>query len=131
MTSTRQEKVADLVQAEIARLLRAEVRDTRLGFVTVTGVRMSSDLKHARVYVSSMAQGEARDAALAALDSARGFIRSRLGRALRLRYTPEIVFSLDTSIEYGARIDELIERTHAERPEGDDEDGDDDGKRES
>jgi len=116
MTSTRQEKVADLVQAEIARLLRAEVRDVRLGFVTVTGVKMSSDLRHARVFVSVMAQGEAHEATMAALRSAQGFLRSRLGRTLRLRHTPEIAFSLDSSIEYGARIERLIEETHANAP---------------
>jgi ribosome-binding factor A len=116
----RREKVSELVLGEVARLLQFEVQDSRLGFVTVTGVEMSSDLKHARVFVSLLAEGEARDEALVALRAARGFIRRRLGQTLRLRYTPEIVFILDTSIEYGAKIEKLIERTHQRDPEPDD-----------
>ena len=117
MAGPRRDKVSDLVRGEVARLLQMEVHDVRLGFVTVTDVRMSADLKHARVFVSLMSTGEARQHALEALDAARSFIRRRLGQTLRLRYTPEIVFTLDTSIEYGARIDTLIEQTRSQTPD--------------
>ena len=117
MTSTRQEKVSDLVQEEIARLLQYDVRDKRLGFVTVTGVRMSTDLKHARVFVSMLSEGQARDEAMGALTSARRYIRRELGRHLRLRYTPDIVFELDTSVEYGARIEQLLESVRGDEPD--------------
>jgi len=117
MAGPRRDKVSDLVREEVARLLQMEVHDARLGFVTVTDVRMSADLKHARVFVSLMSSGPARQHALEALDAVRSFVRRRLGQTLRLRYTPEIVFALDTSIEYGARIDTLIEQTHAQAPE--------------
>jgi len=116
MTGPRREKVSDLVREEVARLLQVEMHDTRLGFITVTEVRMSSDLKHARVYVSLLSEGPAREQALQALTAARGFIRRRLGQTLRLRYTPEITFAVDASLEYGARIDSLIEQTRTTPP---------------
>ncbi len=117
MSGPRREKVADLVRDEIARLIQSELHDSRLGFVTVTGVQMSGDLRHARVFVSVLQEGPAREQALEALQAARGFIRKRLGGTLRLRYTPEIAFRLDTSIEYGSRIEDLIEKTHGREPE--------------
>ncbi|HKY34195.1 MAG TPA: 30S ribosome-binding factor RbfA [Candidatus Polarisedimenticolia bacterium] len=113
MAGSRREKVSDLIQAEVARLLQQEVHDARLGFVTVTGVTVSPDLRHARVHVSTLAEGEARAAALSALKAARGFVRRRLGQELRLRYTPDIEFRLDTSLEQGARIERLIEDLRA------------------
>jgi ribosome-binding factor A len=120
MAGQRREKVSDLIQQEVARLLQTEMHDTRLGFMTVTGVSMSNDLRHARVFVSTLAAGEAREEALAALEAARGFLRKRIGQTLRLRFTPEITFALDTSIERGARIERLIDDLHA--PPGGDED---------
>lgn len=108
----RAEKVADLVQREIARLLQFEVHDARLGFVTVTEVRMSGDLRHARVFVSSLAGAEAHERILGALEDARGFVRRRLAQTLQLKRTPEIRFEIDTSLEYGSRIEELIRSTH-------------------
>src|SRR5262245_43442859 len=113
MTGPRREKVSDLVREEVARLLQSEVHDSRLGFITVTEVRMSPDLKHARVFVSLLAEGRARDHAMEALAAARGFIRRRIGQTLRLRHTPDIQFTLDTSIEYGARIESLIEEARS------------------
>src|SRR5262245_9490499 len=114
MAGPRREKVADLVREEVARLLQMEVHDARLGFMTVTEVRMSPDLKHARVYVSTLSGGEARARSLEALEAARGFVRRRIGQTLRLRYTPELSFVLDTSIEYGARIEDLLRETREE-----------------
>ncbi|HEY3174639.1 MAG TPA: 30S ribosome-binding factor RbfA [Candidatus Polarisedimenticolia bacterium] len=116
MPGARHEKVSDLVRDEVARLVQTELHDTRLGFVTVTGVSMSGDLKHAKVFVSMLHEGPAREDSLAALKAARGFIRRRLGQTLRLRYTPEIAFAMDTSIEYGSHIEALIEKTRARDP---------------
>ena len=77
---------------------------------------MSPDLRQARVYVSLLSEGEARVEAMQALEAARGFIRRRLGQTLRLRHTPQIVFDLDTSIEYGARIESLLREVRASAP---------------
>ena len=116
MAGPRREKVSDLVREEVARLLQAEVHDVRLGFITVTDVTMSPDLKHARVFVSMLAEGEPRENAMMALKAASGFIRRRIGQTLRLRYTPQISFALDTSIEYGARIESLIQEARSLSP---------------
>src|SRR5512132_291172 len=106
MTGMRKEKVSDLIQQEVARLLQTEMHDSRLGFLTVTGVSMSNDLRHARVFVSTLAPGEERQEALRALEAGRGFLRRRLGQTLRLRFTPELTFTFDASIEQGARIEQ-------------------------
>ena len=121
MTGPRREKVSDLIREEVARLIQSEMHDTRLGFVTVTEVRMSPDLKHARIYVSLLAEGAAREQAMDALGAARGFIRRRIGQTLRLKHTPDIHFSLDTSIEYGARIETLIQEARSKTSEGSNE----------
>ncbi|MGH9868381.1 MAG: 30S ribosome-binding factor RbfA [Candidatus Polarisedimenticolia bacterium] len=113
MTSgPRKERVSDLIQEEVARLLQTSMHDARLKFVTVTAVSMTSDLRHARIHVSTLAEGEAREETMRALESARGFIRKRLAGTLQLRFTPDIVFEFDTSIERGARIEKLLEEIH-------------------
>ncbi len=120
MTGSRMDRVSDAVLHEVARLLQQEVHDSRLGFATVTGVKMASDLRHARIYVSLLAEGEARQQAMEALHGARGFIRKRLGQGLRLRCTPEIEFVLDTSSEQGAHIERLIHEGLSRQEGGDD-----------
>ena len=105
----RRERVSDLIQEEVARLLQTSMHDLRMKLVTVTGVSMSNDLRHARLYVCMLAEGADRDATMEALDAARGFIRRRLSQALNLRYTPELTFTYDTSIERGARIERLLD----------------------
>jgi len=109
MTGPRKERVSDLIQEEVARLLQTSMHDARLKFVTVTAVSMTSDLRHACIHVSTLAEGEARQETMRALESARGFIRKRLASSLRLRFTPDIAFEFDTSIERGARIEQLLE----------------------
>ena len=109
MTGQRRERVSDLIQEEVARLLQTSMRDLRLKLVTVTGVSMSNDLRHARLYVSMLAEGAERDITMEALDAARGFIRKRLSQSLNMRYTPELTFAYDASIERGARIERLLD----------------------
>jgi len=123
MSGPRRDKVSDLIKHEVARLLQTDVHDARLGFITVTEVRMSPDLKHARVFVSVLEQGQKREEAMAGLRAAAGFIRRQLGRNLRLRYTPALVFTLDTTMEYGARIERLLESTRPPSDAGDEPDG--------
>ncbi len=118
MTGLRKERVSDLIQEEVARLLQTSMHDLRLKLVTVTGVSMTNDLRHARIYVSMLAEGAERDDTMAELDAARGFIRRRLSQALNLRYTPELTFTYDTSIEQGARIERLLDEVQA--PSSDD-----------
>ncbi len=126
MTTHRAEKMGDLVREILARLLREEVRDPRIGFVTLTGVKMSPDLKHARVFFSALGGAAPRAAAGKALAHASPFLRRELAREARLRYTPEIHFEEDPSVESGFRVDALLREIAADR-EPDGEGGDEEG----
>ncbi len=124
--SRRSERVADLVRAEISRLVLLEAHDPELRKVTITEVSMPGDLRAARVYFSVLGGEPEREAALEALDRAAGFLRGEVGRRCGLRFAPELHFFVDRSIERGARIEELLAGvTPAEDPEarvpGDDE----------
>lgn len=113
----RRQRIGDQIKVELADLVRNEVRDPRVGFVTFTEVRMSPDLKYARVYVSILGEQEERDEALAALVRAGGFLRGHIGKRLKLRHVPELRFVLDETLDHSERIDELLDES------GDLEDG--------
>ncbi len=108
MLGPRRQRVADAVQEAVARLIQQEMHALRAGLLTVTGVRMTSDLKRARVFVSVLEEGAERERTFDRLQAARRFVRRRVGDILRLRYTPEIEFVLDTSLEDRARLERLI-----------------------
>ena len=106
--SHRQERISEEVHHEVSAIVEYELRDDRIGFVTVTEVKVTPDLRTAKVFVTILAPAEERDARLKALNNASGFIRRELGARLRLRYTPQLIFFYDHSIERGARIEELL-----------------------
>jgi len=109
--SNRPERVAQLMRREIAEVLLRRLRDPRVtGMVSVTDVEVSHDLSSARIYVSIMPDGPERQRSLDALQSAAGFVRHELAPRLGLREVPQLRFVLDTSIERGARVDELLRR---------------------
>jgi len=110
----RQEKLGELIAAELSHLLRTRVKDPRVGFASITHVEVSGDLRHAKVFVSVMGSPEEREATMQGLKNATGFLRHELATRLVLRYMPEIVFKLDKSIEEGARILELIQKVEQE-----------------
>ncbi len=85
------------------------MKDRRIGFVTVTGVDMSPDLRHAKVYVTAMGNDAEQKASLETLNHAAGWIRHELGQRIRMKFLPEIVFRTDHSQEYGERIDRLLD----------------------
>jgi ribosome-binding factor A len=120
--------VADLLHREVARLLREEVRDPRIGFVTITDVELSSDLRNSRIFVSILDTDA--DQTLAALNRAVPFIRRGLARQAGLRFTPRLRFLIDSAVTTGSRVegilDELRERGEAERPPTDDAPGPED-----
>jgi len=107
-SSKRREQVAETVRQVIADALVSEVRDPRVGFVTVTRVEVSSDLAHAVVGVSVMGEESDKTKALEGLTSAAGFLRGKLTRALRTRVVPELRFQLDKGVEHAARIETLL-----------------------
>ena len=110
----RQEKLGELIAAELSELLRTRVKDPRVGFASITHVEVSGDLRHAKVFVSVMGSPEERDATMQGLKNATGFLRHELATRLVLRYMPEIVFKLDKSIEEGSRILDLIQKVEQE-----------------
>ena len=108
----RSEKVAEAIHEEISRLLINGVKDPRVGLVTVTGVKLTDDLRHATVYFSSRGtDAECKDAA-AGLNSAKGFLRREVGKLLRMRYVPEIIFRYDESVAYGSHIESILKQIH-------------------
>ncbi len=111
--SHRPTRVGEMIRMEISNLLIRGLRDPRIGLATVTEVKMTSDLKQARVYVSVLGGLEERKNTLAGLNRAASHIRHEIGSQLRLRNTPELSFVYDSSIEQGARIEELLQQAHA------------------
>jgi ribosome-binding factor A len=110
----RQEKLAELITAELSDLLHTRMKDPRLGFASITHVEVSGDFRHAKIFVSVMGSEEEQNDTMKALKHATGFLRHELAGRLTLRYMPELVFKLDTSIVQGARILELISKSEQE-----------------
>ena len=105
---SRSARVGDLLIEELSDLLLREIKDPRIGFVTITEAEVSDDLRHARVYVVTHETGEERQRTLEGLQSARSYLRAALGRRLRLRYIPELTFCIDETFERGLRIHEIL-----------------------
>jgi ribosome-binding factor A len=117
----RQEKLGELIAVELSDLLRTRVKDPRVGFASITHVEVSGDYRHAKIYISVMGSDEEQASTMKALKHATGFLRHELASRLTLRYMPEIVFKLDSSIEQGARILELIREVQREAPVAEEE----------
>ncbi|MEO8286746.1 MAG: 30S ribosome-binding factor RbfA [Chloroflexota bacterium] len=108
MPTRRQIQVADQIQQIISVLIQRDLKDPRLGFVTVTQVDVSQDLKYARVFVSVMGTPEEQKSTMDALASGRGYIRRELASRLEIRAVPELQFRLDRGVEYSDRINRLL-----------------------
>lgn len=110
MEYQRSDRVGDLVVELISELLRREIRDPRLGGVTLTGAKVSKDLRHARIFFNLLGDPANRDEALAGLKSATGFIRSKVGKQLQLRFVPTLEFFYDETEEEARRIEDLLKQ---------------------
>ena len=108
MSGCRPKKVADLVQRELSELIRLELRDPRVGMVTITSVDVSPDLSHAKVFVTLL-QKEKLQETLQGLQRAAGFLRSQLAHRMKMYTTPELRFVYDESVERGDRLSQLID----------------------
>jgi ribosome-binding factor A len=118
----RAERVAERIREEVATFLTEDAKDPRIvGLVTVTGVDVTRDLRHAKVFVSILGSDVERQATLAGLESAASHLRSRIGRALRLRVAPAITFRYDESVARAAKIEALLAELREPPPSGDDE----------
>ena len=104
----RIEKLQELIKQEMSKMLLSDLKDPRIGFVTVTDVEMTGDLREAKIFVSIMGGAQQVQSSLEGLNSALGFIRREIGQRVRLRFTPEISFALDTSLDYGEHIQKLL-----------------------
>jgi ribosome-binding factor A len=104
------------MREELAKLIRT-LKDPRVGFVSIVKVEVAGDLRHAKVYSSVMGDAEQKKESMKGLTSAAGFLRTELGQVMRLRYTPELHFLLDESIEHGTRIAQLLVEVQKEQGE--------------
>ena len=104
----RIEKLQELIKQEMSKMLLREIKDPRIGFVTVTDAEMTGDLREAKIFVSVMGSDEQVQESLKGLKSALGFIRREIGKRIRLRFTPEISFALDTSLDYSEHIQKIL-----------------------
>jgi ribosome-binding factor A len=120
----RPERLAEEIREEVARMIASELKDPRLGFVTVVRVELAHDLRYARVHVGVLGGEAEREKSLTALRSAAGFVRRELGRRLRIHHTPEIDFRYDKGIEATDRVARLLaEEAAREKPPGEGDGG--------
>lgn|SRR5213079_2310807 len=117
MTHHRANRVGEQMKKELSDIIGRKIKDPRIGFVTVTDVQVTGDLQQAKVYISVLGDDEQKENTLKGLAKAKGFIRSEIGQRIRLRKTPEIIFEFDESINYGNRIETLINKLHTEENE--------------
>jgi len=111
----RTNRVSEQIKKELGLIIQREMKDPRVGFITVTGVEVTNDLSQAKVYISVMGSEEQKQNSLKALEKAQGFLRSEIGARIQMRHVPELLFKLDQSIEYGNKIEQLISQLHRER----------------
>jgi ribosome-binding factor A len=109
MTAPRQARIADQIQRELAELVRLEVRDPRVGMVTITGVELSRDQSHAKVYFTVLGAASDGEQAREGLQRAAGFLRTQLAHRLTTRTVPNLAFAYDESVERGVRLSRLID----------------------
>ena len=110
---SRAARIADQIQRDLSGLIRQEVKDPRVGVVTITAVEVSRDLSHAKVFVSSLGEVASTEQSVDALQHAAGFLRSKLARALKVRSVPHLHFLYDASVERGVRLSHLIDEAVA------------------
>lgn len=119
--SSRVERIADQIQKDLAELIRTEVKDPRIGMITLTGVEVTSDYRHAKVFFTALGEPEAAERAKVGLERASGFLRSQLAAGLKLRIVPELHFVHDQSVVRGIELSRLIDDAIASQPPDPDE----------
>lgn len=119
MSEQRAQRVAEEIKKEVSQILREELKDPRIaGFISVTGVEVTRDLRNAKIFISVFGNEEEKQLTLHALTKAAGFIRTEIGRRIRLRHTPGLSIHLDHSIAYGAHISHLLRGLNKDGGEG-------------
>jgi ribosome-binding factor A len=115
-TFKRTDRVGDQMRSEIADLLLRRVKDPRIGFVTVTGVEVSPDLRHATVFIGLLDEGPRAAEIIRGLQNAAGFIRAELGRRMRMKYSPELVFKQDDTTSRAVRLEAMLDELRDSAP---------------
>lgn len=119
---SRTQRMGGQIQRELALIVQQEIRDPRVGFVTISAVELSRDLSHAKVFITVMDPAQDVAETLKVLNKASGFLRKLLGQRMVMRSLPELRFSYDKSLDEGSRIDALLHRVAAERKKDEDND---------
>ncbi len=117
MEYKRATRVGEQIKKEVSEIVQRQLKDPQLGFVTITGVELTDDLKTAKIFYSVLGNQESKKNSELALNRARNFVQAEIGKRIRIRNTPQISFKYDGSIEYGARIEELIRKIHRQDEE--------------
>ncbi len=108
MTKVRVGRIAEQIKKEISLIIQNELKDPRIAFVTITGVEVTGDLSQATVYVSVYGSDQEIKNTLDTIEKAKGYLRNEIGKRIRFRHIPELLFKLDNSIEYGNKIEKLL-----------------------
>jgi ribosome-binding factor A len=116
MSFKRSDRVAEAIKREVSLMIYQEVKDPRVHFVTVTDVKITDDLRYAKIFVSVLGDEATRKESLEGLVNAKGFLRSELGRKIGLRYTPDIQFVLDQSLDHAIKIRTLLNSIKKDEP---------------
>lgn len=114
----RTQRVGEAMREAIGEIVQRRLKDPRIGFVTITAVRVTPDLSKAHVYYTVLGDEEAQEATREGLESAKPFLRTEAGRRVRLKTLPELEFHFDEAVEHGQRIDALLNEIHADEDEG-------------
>lgn len=117
MSQLRTEKVQEFIKQELSKIILTELKDPRIGFVTVTRVEATGDLRAAKVFLSLMGSDEQKAATWQALQKAVGHLRTEIGKRINLRFTPELSLHIDETLEHSARINELLAKLKREEAE--------------
>ena len=125
MPGRRVERLAEEIREEVAQILAGDMKNPKLGFVTVTRVELTADLRTARVFVSAMGDPGQRRQSLRVLHQAAGWVRRELGRRLSTRHTPEVIFQHDVGLDHTDRVAQLLEEAQAAKPEPEPDDTED------
>lgn len=115
MSELRSNRVAEQMKKELGDIISRKIKDPRVGFVTITDVEVTGDLQQATVFISVLGEEEKKQETLIGLAKAKGFIRSEIGKRIRLRKVPEISFDFDDSIEHGNRIEKILKDLNEEK----------------
>lgn len=108
----KKDKIAGIIQKEISEIIQFELKDPKIGFITITDMDVTGDLSQARIYVSFLGQDARKEAGMKALERSKGFLRTQLAKRLTIRKVPELIFKQDVSLEKGNKIEKIIADIH-------------------